>query len=150
MHAHVYKAKNKISWNNTPAKCTLVFFLLNFILLIFLSAWYDSLNWFLQTTNRHYLQVGKLQTILCLKSLIFCNLASLSLICMIRTALFSFFFFLWYWGLNSGPCTCLADTLPLGPCPQPKDYFLIENILSKVKKLIWPFIQKYLSSTCNV
>jgi hypothetical protein len=37
----------------------------------------------------------------------------------LESLLISFLTFdLWYWGLNSGPCVCLASPLPPEPCPQ--------------------------------
>jgi hypothetical protein len=35
-----------------------------------------------------------------------------------------FFFFLWYWGLNSGPHSCLAGPLPLEPLCLPCAMFI--------------------------
>jgi hypothetical protein len=44
------------------------------------------------------------------------------------------FYFCLYWGLNSGPCACLASALTLEPCPSPS--FLVSNILIFFKHVL--------------
>jgi hypothetical protein len=41
-------------------------------------------------------------------------------------------FSLWYWGLNSRPCTCYASPLPFEPCLHP--FFHIINVVFSYNK----------------
>jgi hypothetical protein len=47
------------------------------------------------------------------------------------------FFFFWYWGLNSGLCTCEASALPLEPCLQPFSLVILEIWSHFLPRSVW-------------